>query len=235
MGPNSEFAKRNGFAKACKPNAAGVTECSAEEAASENQDPNIPKPAAVDHRLKDRPLSCGQKCSHPQDCGGSDDDCLCTWDQRDQANQARADNAWPGRFPDVASWGVFACLSAVNMQCRGRCLLNADGSAADRNDSGVIPHPASTYTLAPPVVCPCNCTYASEGCCLSSTGIVFERPEQRVNTVIQGPEGKCCDHVTGKWIVNQGVVRDSDNAAGSDPECPTQPTEGNGGTGTINT
>lgn len=47
------------------------------------------------------------------------------------------------------------------------------------------------------VPCPCNCTYVSNACCGSTTGIIYEPPQMRLGA-IRMPTGMVCNETTGE-------------------------------------
>lgn len=97
-------------------------------------------------------------------------------------------------FPDMAAVAVAALNFITN--CRGRCLI--DGN--DTVEIAATPTNTSSTADLAGMTCPCNCTYVSEACCLSTTGIVFEDPIKKINTTLQAPNSSvCCDHQTGQW------------------------------------
>ena len=113
-------------------------------------------------------------------------------------------------IPNMAAVAVAAVNFISN--CRGRCLI--DGN--DTLDIAATPNSTSLTSTLSGMTCPCNCTYVSEACCLSTTGVVFEDVSKKINTTLQAPNGSvCCDHQTGKWA-NTTVLRDP---AQSDPSC----------------
>ena len=143
-------------------------------------------------------------------------------------------------FPVDSTWGTYTCTLASNMAsgaiaaaaayvalgstCRGRCFLDTNGTLdilANTTTAG--PEPDSV--MPPMLVGPCNCTYVSAACILSTTGIVYEDPSAKINTVVGAPNGTvCCDGTTGLWR-NSSVVRD---APAANPLCPATPATGAG-------
>ena len=164
---------------------------------------------------------CGSSCSSPADCGDEGDDCLCAYDESNEANKNHAANG----FPASATFGTFACqiiagaaaafAAAIQLDsnvCRGRCLLEANGTLAIPNSTlDSLPIPAADLSSSP-MTCICNCTYASRGCCLSTDGIVWEDASQKANTILFGPENTCCDHETGNWTRINGPPNPADPA-----------------------
>ena len=146
-------------------------------------------------------------------------------------------------FPVDASWGTFTCKLASNVasgvvaavaayvglgaSCRGRCLLDSNGTFNIlANTTATGPEPDSA--MAPMLVGPCNCTYVSAACVLSETGIVYEDPSAKINTVLGAPNGSvCCDGTTGLWR-QSAVLRD---APAADPICPASSGTGTNGSG----
>lgn len=162
-------------------------------------------------------------------------------------------------FPVDSTWGTYTCKLASNMAsgaiaaaaayvalgstCRGRCFLDTNGTldilanttttTTTTTSSSSGPEPDSA--MPPMLVGPCNCTYVSAACVLSTTGIVYEDPGAKIDTVVGAPNGTvCCDGTTGLWR-SSGVVRDTPPA---NPLCPVAPASGAGavnagaGTGT---
>lgn len=146
-------------------------------------------------------------------------------------------------FPVDSTWGTYTCTLASNMAssalaaaaayvalgstCRGRCFLDTNGTLdilANTTTSGTAgPEPDSV--MPPMLVGPCNCTYVSAACVLSTTGIVYEDPSAKINTVVGAPNGTvCCDGTTGLWR-NSTVVRDTPAA---NPLCPAVVASGGG-------
>lgn len=133
-------------------------------------------------------------------------------------------------FPVDSTWGTFTCklvskiasgavaaaaaYVALGTTCRGRCFLDANGTLdvlANTTTSPAPSGPEPDPAMPPMMVGPCNCTYVSAACVLSTTGIVYEDPSARINTVIGAPSGAvCCDGATGLWrngsVVRGGVV-----------------------------
>ena len=159
-------------------------------------------------------------------------------------------------FPLDSTWGTYTCklisntvaaaaaYVALGGTCRGRCFLDTNGTldilantttATTSSTSG--PEPDSV--MPPMLVAPCNCTYVSAACVLSTTGIVYEDPSAKIDTVVGAPNGTvCCDGTTGLWR-NSTVVRDTPAA---NPLCPAAVGAGtvqagssgsNGGSGSV--
>ena len=138
---------------------------------------------------------CGGSCISPTDCSASEN-CLCASDKG---------------IPLSSTWGTFTCTFVANAvaavaaatrqgtNCRGRCLLSANGTLAiGEGITGPNPRPGLGD-----LVCPCNCTYASEACCLSTTKLVFEDEGLKAKTTLQPPNSTmCCDTGTGKFRVD---------------------------------
>lgn len=103
-------------------------------------------------------------------------------------------------IPLSATWGTFVCTYALG-GCRGRCLeVEPNGTVNAPNASSTAP------MLLMELKCPCNCTYTSTACCLSSTGIVYESPILKINTTIEAPNNRtCCDWASGGWKNSTGV------------------------------
>ncbi len=136
-------------------------------------------------------------------------------------------------FPVDSTWGTYTCklisdavaaaaaaaaYVALGSTCRGRCFLDTNGTLdilANTTTTTAGPEPDSV--TPPMLVGPCNCTYVSAACVLSTTGIVYEDPSAKINTLVGAPNGTvCCDGTTGLWR-NSSVVRDAPVA---NPLCP---------------
>lgn len=135
-------------------------------------------------------------------------------------------------FPVDSTWGTYTCTLISNVAsgavaaaaayvalgtaCRGRCMLDANGTLdVLANTTTTGPEPDSV--MPPMLVGPCNCTYVSAACVLSTTGIVYEDPSAKIDTVVGAPNGTvCCDATTGLWT-NSTVQRD---APAANPLCP---------------
>ena len=119
-------------------------------------------------------------------------------------------------IPLSATWGTFVCTYALG-GCKGRCLGGEHNgtvwhnSTVSANSTVNATNAFSTAPITPlelmELKCPCNCTYTSAACCLSSTGMVYESPDLKVNTTIQAPNNHtCCDWATGGWKNSSGAV-----------------------------
>lgn len=114
--------------------------------------------------------------------------------------------------PSLNMAAAAAAAVALISNCRGRCLIDGNGTV----EIAATPTNTSSTAELSGMTCPCNCTYVSEACCLSTTGVVFEDLSKKVNTTLQAPNNSvCCDHQTGQWA-NTTVLRDP---AQSDPSC----------------
>lgn len=151
-------------------------------------------------------------------------------------------------FPLDSTWGTYSCILAstigsnavaaaaaayvaLGSTCRGRCFLDTNGTldvlANSTASNTTTAGPAPDSVMPPMLVGPCNCTYVSAACVLSTTGIVYEDPSARIDTVVGAPSGAvCCDGVTGLWR-NSTVARDKPAA---DQRCPVA---GGGGSGNV--
>ena len=222
-GPTSKFKQLLDLKFACTADATGNAQCTPPEdqpPPAKKQKPDT-SPLAEGNPTPDPPepgnQQCGAPCLSQDDCSAAKD-CLCASDKP---------------IPLSSTWGTFRCTfvphaaallaAAVTLgnQCSGagssRCLLNSNGSLD-------IPAPAAPDSAAPTpelatpeLSCPCNCTYVAKACCLSATKIVWEDASQKVETVVQAPNGTvCCDTATGNWT-RSPVARDK---AVADPKCP---------------
>lgn len=124
----------------------------------------------------------------------------------------------------MASGAIAAAAAyvALGSTCRGRCFLDTNGTldvlATTTTATTAGPEPDSV--MPPMLVGPCNCTYVSAACVLSATGVVYEDPSAKIDTVVGAPNGTvCCDGTTGLWR-NSTVVRD---APAANPLCPAAP------------
>lgn len=184
---------------------------------------------------------CGGSCAAAKDCDLANN-FMCASDKDIPVSSTWG--TFKCRFmPDAVA--VLAAAEALQVAsvCRGRCLLDAHGEIEVYNSTNSIsaaspsitPAPLwfnstspsnatfPSYATAPDVIspingltCPCNCTYVSQACCLSRSGMVWEAPSLKIDTVVQAPNGSvCCDTMTGDWALSR-VVRDD---AGVDPAC----------------
>ena len=212
-GPRSKFEAFVAAHYVCIPNPDGVMEC-------ESLSPQRPKRPSDSAANDNRPSKvCGSACNQQSDCS-IDDDCICA------SNKG---------IPLSATWGTFSCMHSFSSACRGRCLVEGNGTLEIPAAALAAPDNTSSTFNFSATACPCNCTYVSAACCLSPTGMVFEDPVLKINTTVQAPNGSvCCDHQTGKWA-NATVLRDEPQ---SDPSCETVGQSRNqsatGGGGTIN-
>ena len=166
-----------------------------------------PKPPDGVAHPESPPPQCGNACASDYDCGEPGDDCLCAPDPNSSLYKQLATSD----IPVSASWGSMICQSfaeavAASMvysmtrpQARRRLMLEVNGSLAVTDDkpSGAQMDP-SKADLGP-LICPCNCTYVSPACCLSSNLTVYEDVSEKANLILFGKNGTCCDHVTGNW------------------------------------
>ena len=144
-------------------------------------------------------------------------------------------------FPVDSSWGTFTCSLASNVAsgvvaaaaayvalgttCRGRCMLDSNGTLDILANTTTTAGPEPDSVMPPMLVGPCNCTYVSAACVLSTTGVVYEDPSAKINTVVGAPNGTvCCDATTGLWTTS-AVQRDNPPA---DPMCSAKPAVGSG-------
>ena len=112
-----------------------------------------------------------------------------------------------------------AAVVALGSVCRGRCTLDTNGTLHVPGNSTTNSSLSANAASAPMLVGPCNCTYISEACVLSETGIVYEDPGAKINALVAAPNGTvCCDGTTGLWRGRSETVGGS--ATGIDPICP---------------
>ena len=175
---------------------------------------------------------CEVPCSHPSDC---DPNYLCT-----------SDSPLPSDPPIDPSFRAFCCQLVTDLadsiaasqvlgpgNCRGRCLLanTTTNATTATNDStwtnttlDILARPDQPY-LGSALECPCNCTYVSPACCLSTDGVVFEDATEKSDVGVRAPNGTvCCDGMTGDWK-RAAVVRD--HVVGN-PACPSTPSGATG-------
>lgn len=220
-GPKSKFEDFLSAHYACVTDEEGNSECEPDNV--EYPPPQRPKgPAAGEASDPPSTKVCGlsHSCNSPSDCSLAND-CVCASDKG---------------IPLSATWGTFLCTyvpgiaaaaaAAIQLssECRGRCLLNANGTlevtatpdnttftSAALNTTIVDSTSYESTTFSPSLTdlaCPCNCTYVSKACCLSLTGLVYEDPVMKIDTVVQATNGSvCCDHQTGNWT-KAAVTRD---------------------------
>lgn len=141
---------------------------------------------------------CGGRCWHPDDCGASD--CRCS-----HTNAASTDGTEVifacHYLPDLQH--NFAITKPLGTLCtHGRCLLantTNDDTMYNNVTLEILPRPNATIPNGA-IECPCNCTYVSPACCLSTNGILWEPPIAKSDTNMQAPNSTtCCDTTTGKW------------------------------------
>lgn len=212
-GPNSKFEDFLNAHYACVTDQEGNAECE-----PDNVEYPLPqrhkRPATGEASDPPNTKVCGlsQSCNSPSDCSLANE-CVCASDKG---------------IPLSATWGTFLCThvpgiaavaaAAVQLSndCRGRCLLNSNGTleVAATPDNATFTSTTVNMTVVDSTTfdsttfnpsttdlsCPCNCTYVSKACCLSPTGLVYEDPVMRTDTVVQAPDSSvCCDHQTGNW------------------------------------
>lgn len=241
-GPSSKFEDFLNAHYACVTDAEGNSDCE-----PDNVEYPLPqrhkRPAAGEASDLPNTKVCGlsHSCNSPSDCSLAND-CVCASDKG---------------IPLSATWGTFLCTYVPNIaaaaaaavqlrsDCRGRCVLNANGTLEVAGTSDNTTFTSATVnmtigdstTFGPSITdlaCPCNCTYVSKACCLSLTGRVYEDPVLRTDTIVQAPNSSvCCDHQTGNWT-QTAVTRDRPS---SNPACEHTPAfanSSNTGFGVIN-
>ena len=220
-GPNAKFEEFLNAHYACVTDVDGNAECDPIDVSYPlPQRHKRPADGEAGSSPNTKPGGLSHSCNSPDDCSLMDD-YVCASDRG---------------IPLSPTWGTFVCTyvpgiaaaaaAAIKLgsDCRGRCLLDANGtfevtatsnnatfSSANLNTTTTDPTTFDTTTYnstVPDLVCPCNCTYVSKACCLSPAGKVYEDLAMRIDTVVQAPNGSvCCDHQTGNWT-NATVTRD---------------------------
>ena len=189
-GTTSPFDKFRQENQVCGPNRLGVTECFYRSNAGDSSpDPSVQR--VIPRLERAQKQRCAGNCASHEDCS-YDDNCVC-------ATKAPplTDSSW-GHWKCMYNPTLVATAAALTLSkfpCRGRCALEADGALA----LAIPEREGGLPTLQDALNCPCNCTYASEGCCLAKDGMVWEDEKEKIQTVIMGPNGMCCDVHTGAW------------------------------------
>lgn len=154
-------------------------------------------------------------CFSNSQCGSATDDWLCAYNNLDPVNRFK--NA--GAFPNIATWGTFTCqivtgaaVAIANYAkggntCQGRCLLENDNTLIGAKS----PSDIATASFDVPLICPCNCTYASYACCLSPDGVVWEGQDQKQSDVMFGPPYTCCNEGTGYFETGRVKLEEEDS------------------------
>ena len=124
--------------------------------------------------------TAGNICLKASDCDTAND-YICATDK-----DIVADPSWGHftcqYFPSAGSIIAAVATSVKIGSCRGRCLMGTDGTvevpASDKASDYIMPVVPAPNTLPSSteasLTCPCNCTYVSRACCMSSDGIVVE-------------------------------------------------------------
>ena len=146
----------------------------------------VPDPAGVtspgtQNKPNTGPL-CGEYCWGPVNLCTGDDGCKCIADP------------WQGTG---SGYFTGSCKLPYSAQDSGRelneVLLNSTSPIASSPAGEMEALPEST------LACPCNCTYVSNACCLSASGVVFEAPGLKMG-VLQPPDNSTfCNPATGKF------------------------------------
>ena len=122
--------------------------------------------------------TCGTvtHCSKASDCKGAFG-CMCIADQ------------WHGDF--------------VTSKCKWPYLGFRRGTLEIDSANATDSDPAFNNTLTDEsrtnLACPCNCTYVSEACCNSTSGIVYEAPNLRLGSVQAPSANLTCNATTGDF------------------------------------
>lgn len=244
-GPNSRFQQLLDIKFACTTDAEGNAECqdTDDDDGADDQRPSKtqktgewapegqgdagqggssdPQPPAAQQ--------CEVPCSHPSDCDTTNN-YLCT-----------SSSPLPDDPPIDPSFRAFCCQLVTELSdsvaasqalgpntCRDRCLLANTAANATTCRNGTTWTNTTLEILAVPdrsypglaLECPCNCTYVSPACCLSTDGVVFEDPSEKSPLGVQAPNRSvCCDEMTGGWREAAGVR----SGYAVDPACPSNP------------
>lgn len=244
-GPNSRFQQLLDIKFACTTDAEGNAECQDTDDDDDDDEQGPSKKQRTGEWSAEGQGDAGQggssdpqppatqqcqvPCSHPSDCDITNN-YLCT-----------SDSPLPSDPPIDPSFRAFCCQLVTDLSdsiaasqalgpnnCRDRCLLtnttaNATTATNDTTWTNttfeILAQPDQPYPgLA--LECPCNCTYVSPACCLSTDGVVFEDAGAKSVVGVRAPNGTvCCDGVTGEWE-KRAVVRDD---VVGDPACPSTP------------
>ena len=159
-------------------------------------DPNKPSSSTGGENRR-RPAvqaQCGRRpyCSRTSQCSNKGCKCVADGDINYWSSSCKA------VFADAAS----AVANGV-----GRGLLESSENSSSSNISNPgIPSTNSTVSRSEmmseylsSLACPCNCTYVSQRCCTSDSGIVYEDPARHLG-VLRAPMANLeCDISTGDW------------------------------------
>ena len=221
---NSKFKQMLDIKLACTADAEGNAECedtedgepptkkqnTGQDPQSSNQDPQSSTQGAADQNPSADPVNppsaqqCGASCYHHADCDSASG-CLCAnYINPDHPPVDSTFRPFSCKYvPNLAA--AIAAANALGTACRGRCLLaNTTGDNATYSNTTfeIMDQPDQTPTTDfGALECPCNCTYVSPACCLSTDGIVYEDALARSQISVQAPPdtGFCCDTTTGLW------------------------------------
>ena len=239
-GVNANHEGPDAGGRICHAEDVGNAECSGEiDEPSTGSDPDSVSSASS---------RSGNSCASQEQCGDLADGLACATDLSDLTNLSHLRDGFPDALagtPAVASWGTFKCQSIYDLAasaalvytlgsaCRGRCLLQSNGSLAITDGSPIANGSETTANITslptrdlPKVEhsvmsCPCNCTYVSPSCCLATDHIVYEGPADKTNVLLLGEPGTCCDHNNGSWT-GQASTSGQDKPV-QDPECKSAP------------
>jgi hypothetical protein len=140
--------------------------------------PTPPKPSG--------PL-CGQSCAGPAHLCDGKDGCICIAD----AFQGTGSKLFTGKCErPLYSW-------QRNGNGRGLSEVGFNSTTLS-NSTGLLPSlvpSLANITMA----CPCNCTYVSEACCFSNSGVVQEAASLKLG-VLEPPDSQTfCNKTTGDF------------------------------------
>lgn len=188
---------------------------------------------------------CNDRCFHFDDCDYANG-CICLTNVDVPIHSSFG--TFSCNYEPYLAAEIAATKALGTTVCRGRCLLtstentNSSTNSSSGNTtwsngnttssgSGTTWNSTSLEILAQPdqpypkntFACPCNCTYVSPACCLSSRGLVWEDPSEKLAMTVQAPNGSvCCDETSGLWR-NSSSVRASTT---EDPACPLAVVQG---------
>ena len=157
----------------------------AEEGTSEDDDVKPPAadraPPAADAWASSYASLCGQDCTSLNACPGNAG-CRCIA----QAWQSPGSRYYTGTCKLPYASGDGRELNEVE--------LNAPAPA-----NSTITFEGTTLASLTDAACPCNCTYVSNACCSSASGIVHEVPTLKLGALRPPNSSVSCNALTGKF------------------------------------
>lgn len=133
---------------------------------------------------------CGQSCAGPAHLCYGKDGCICIAD----AWQGTGSGFFTGTCKIPYSW------QRTNGEGSGRGLVEIGfNSTSSSNSTGALPLLAQSLGNLTGMACPCNCTYVSDACCSSVSGIVYETASFKLG-VLEPPDSQTfCNTTTGEF------------------------------------